>query len=484
MNRLLIVDDEPSMREMLSIALGDEGYEVLTASDGAEAVRVLDADPVQVVVSDIRMPGFDGLELLRHTREVAPDIDVILITAHASADSAIEALRLGAYDYVTKPFDVEELKVTVRHAMERQTLRRENDLLRSELGERHRFDDMVGRSPAMQRVFDLIERVKDSSSTVLIFGESGTGKELVARAVHYSGARRGAPFVAVNCAALPAHLLESELFGHVKGAFTGADRHKEGLLEAAQGGTILLDEIGDMPLELQPKLLRVLEDRKVRRVGATSDTPIDVRVLAATHRDLRAAFAEGRFREDLYYRLNVIQIELPSLRQRPEDVPLLCAHFLAELSAEAGKEMSGFAPEAQRLLYAYPWPGNVRELVNAIRHAVTMETSDVVGADSLPGSLHAHDRQPGAGAGAEAGTATTPASATPPAPGPPPALAALPGDGLDLERTLDELKRRYMLEALQRTGGVQTHAADLLGMSFRSFRYYAKKLGIGEGGDE
>jgi two-component system response regulator PilR (NtrC family) len=482
LNRLLIVDDEQSMRDMLSIALGDEGYEIVQARDGEEALRVLDTEPVQVVVSDIRMPGLDGLELLRRSRESAPHTDVILITAHASTDSAIEALRLGAYDYVTKPFDVEELKITVRHAMERRALQRENELLRSQLSERHGFDDLVGRSAAMERVFELIQRVKDSSSTVLIIGESGTGKELVARAIHYNGARAEAPFVAVNCAALPAQLLESELFGHVKGAFTGADRHKEGLFEAAEGGTILLDEIGDMPLELQPKLLRVLEDRKVRRVGATADTPIEVRVLAATNQDLRAAIAAGRFREDLYYRLNVIQVDLPPLRERVEDVLLLARHFLVEQAEEARKEISGFAPEAERLLASHGWPGNVRELVNAVRHAVTMETGPVIEAASLPASVGGERAESGGDpAGPRVDATDRVAAPSRTAAGPAEAVSMLPADGVDLESMLDDLKRTYMLEALSQANGVQTRAAELLGMSFRSFRYYAKKLGIGDG---
>ena len=347
--------------------------------------------------------------------------------------------------------------------MERQALRRENMLLRSELSERHRFDNLIGRSPAMQRVFELIRRVKDSTSTVLIIGASGTGKELVARAIHYNGDRQAAPFVAVNCAALPAHLLESELFGHVKGSFTGADRHKQGLFEAAEGGTILLDEIGDMPLEMQPKLLRVLEDRKVRRVGSTTDTAIDVRVLASTNQDLRAGIESGKFREDLYYRLNVIQIDLPPLRERPGDIPLLIEHSLARLNEEAGKSIAGFSQAAGRVFSAYPWPGNVRELVNAVRHAVTREMGPVVERASLPASLVdavTPRRDTVDAAVAASGNAKT-------AP-----TAELADATFDLETHLDGIKREYMLEALEQSAGVQTRAAELLGMTFRSFRYY------------
>ena len=472
MHRVLIVDDESSMREMLLIALGDEGWEVHAARDGDQALAMLAKQAVDVLVSDIRMPGVDGLELLGRVREQSPRTEVILITAHASTDSAIEAVRLGAYDYVTKPFDVEELKVTVRHALEQQALQRENVLLRGELGRRHGFGNLIGDSGAMHRVFDLIRRVKDSTSTVLIIGESGTGKELVARAIHYNGDRSDAPFVAVNCAALPAQLLESELFGHVKGAFTGADRHKEGLFEAADGGTILLDEIGDMPIEMQPKLLRVLEDRLVRQVGSTRDTPVDVRVLAATNQDLRAAFGDGRFREDLYYRLNVIQIDLPPLRERPEDILLLADHFFERLASEIGREVDGISPEARLALCGYTWPGNVRELVNAIRHAITMEPTTTVQLSSLPRTVTGAVQSDGAVAVSE------------PALGSRASAGGIPEGGIDLEAHLDQIKRDYMRAALSQSGGVQTRAAKVLGMSFRSFRYYAKKFLLGESSAE
>ena len=475
MSRILIVDDEQSIRDMLSLALADEGWDVATAGDGDAAAAALQSQPVDVVLSDIRMPGMDGLELLRHVNASAPDTDVILMTAHASTDTAIKALRLGAYDYITKPFDLEELKITVRRALDQQTLRRDNVMLRQELAERNSFGNLVGRSPAMQRVFELIRRVTDSTSTVLIVGESGTGKELVARAIHYNGTRGEAPFVAVNCAALPGPLLESELFGHVKGSFTGADRHKEGLFEAAAGGTILLDEIGDMPLEMQPKLLRVLEDRMVRRVGSTADVSIDVRVLASTNKNLRGAVGDRSFREDLYYRLNVIQVDLPPLRDRLDDVPLLAEHFLAQLAKESGSEVQSLTGAAIAALEAHSWPGNVRELFNALRHAVTLETGDVLQVSSFPPSVSGG--APLAAGVAEIG-ATGAADSRPDAPS-----LALPTDGLDLEEYLDGVKREYMLEALARSQGVQTRAAELLGMSFRSFRYYAKKFRIGEEGE-
>ncbi len=484
MSRILIVDDEQSLRDLLSLALGDEGWDVATASDGDAAAVALQTEPVDVVVSDIRMPGMDGLELLRHVTASAPDTAVILMTAHASTDAAIEALRLGAYDYVTKPFDMDELKISVRRALDERALRRDNVLLRQELADRNSFGNLVGRSEAMQRVFDLIRRVTDSTSTVLVIGESGTGKELVARVMHYNGARGAAPFVAVNCAALPAHLLESELFGHVKGSFTGADRHKEGLFEAAAGGTILLDEIGDMPLDMQPKLLRVLEDRKVRRVGSTSDVDIDVRVLASTNKNLRTAVDDGKFREDLFYRLNVIQVDLPPLRERLDDVPLLAEHFLVELRAETDSPNKVFDAAAVAALEQYVWPGNVRELANAVRHAVTMEQGDVIGCASLPPSVGGPELQHVPARAAAVGDSVGTSQPGAPLDAAAPAGATLPEQGMDVEEHLDAVKRQYMEAALARSGGVQTRAADLLGMSFRSFRYYVKKFGIGGEDDQ
>ena len=514
MSRVLVVDDEQSMRQMVAIALRKEGHDVVMAEDGEVASRELQASKVDLVVSDIKMPGFDGIELLRFAREHSPHTEVILMTAYTSTESAIEALRLGAYDYVSKPFEIDELIVTVNHALERRALRNENLYLRRELSDRHRVGELVGRSPAMRRVFDLIERLADSDITVLITGESGTGKELVARAVHQRGARTEAPFVTINCAAVPAQLLESELFGHVKGSFTGADRDKEGLFIAAQGGTLLLDEIGEMPMEMQPKLLRVLEDRKVRPVGATREQPIDVRVLAATNRDLRQEAAAGRFREDLYYRLNVIQIDLPPLRERTEDVPLLAEHFLDNLIGDdEAATISGFSRRAKELLERYTWPGNVRELANAVRRAVTQETQSTIQPESLPDAVRSGPVATAAGAAAGAGGAGAAGAVTGSAvdggavaggvewrtddrsigAGAPVDAAEggarslpIPEEGFDLEAHLEELRRSYMLQALDEADGVQKRAAARLGMSFRSFRYYLGKLEArdGENGDD
>lgn len=459
MSRVLVVDDEQSMRNMLAIALQQEGYEVVTAEDGEAARREIEARSVDLIVSDIRMPGLDGIEVLRFARENAPETEVILITAHASTDSAVEALRLGAYDYVTKPFDIDELKLSVRRALEVKTLRRENVDLKLQLTDRHRLDDLVGKSEAMARVFELIKRVTDSDITVLITGSSGTGKELVARALHNGGQRKDKPFVTINCAAVPAQLLESELFGHKRGSFTGADRDKDGLFVAAQGGTLLLDEIGEMPIEMQPKILRVLEDSRVRPVGATTETEVNVRVLAATNRDLQNAVDDGRFREDLFYRLNAIEIDLPPLKDRPEDIFLLAEYFLQQFRADASHEISSFSDEAKSLLEAYDWPGNVRELENAIRRAVTFERDASIHPDSLPNQVRAGARDKDRGAAASEPT-------------------ELPSEGFDLEEHLDEIKRSYMTTAMKQADGVQKKAAKLLGMSFRSFRYYLDRLDL------
>jgi len=490
MSRVLVVDDEQSMRQMVAIALRQEGYDVVMAEDGEVASRELQANKVDIVVSDIKMPGLDGIELLRFVREHCPATEVILMTAYTSTESAIEALRAGAYDYLSKPFEIDELLVTVQHALERRALRNDNLYLRRELTDRHRFDELVGRSPAMKRLFDLIGRLAQTDITVLITGESGTGKELVAKAIHNQGPRAQAPFIVINCAAVPAQLLESELFGYQRGSFTGADRDKDGLFVAAQGGTLVLDEIAEMPLEMQPKLLRVLEDHKVRPVGATKETLVDVRVLAATNRDLQKETAQGRFREDLFYRLNVIQIDIPPLRERAEDIPLLAEHFLELITAGDGERtISGFSREAKQQLESYSWPGNVRELGNAIRRAATLESDNTIQAENLPdvvrqGSAAAGDLQGqmlaeldaaarGAGADTDA-DADADASPDP---------AVIPAEGVDLEEHLEGIRRTYMVRALEEAGGVQKKAAAKLGMSFRSFRYYLDKLDLkGPGG--
>jgi two-component system response regulator PilR (NtrC family) len=451
--RVLVVDDERSMRELLAIVLKREGYEVMLAENGRSAVAAVARGGVDLLISDIKMPDMTGLEVLRASKASDPALEAIMVTAFASQETAIEALRLGACDYLIKPFDVDELKVKVRDKLESRRLRRENVLLKRALGSTHQFHNIIGRSDAMLEVFTLVETIARTTSTVLITGESGTGKELVARAVHYHSLRRERPFVAVNCGALTETLLESELFGHVRGAFTGADTNKKGLIETAERGTIFLDEIGEMSQMMQVKLLRVLQERRFRRVGGTDEIEADIRVIAATNQDLARMVAEQRFREDLYYRINVIPVRLPPLRERREDVPLLAEHFLAKYSAQMAKPLAGLSQEALALLTAYDWPGNIRELENVLERAVALERTPTI----LPESLPDHVRgQVSAGRSA----------------------VVLPEAGFDLESHVRNLERDYIAQALRKAGGVQVKAADLLGMSFRSFRYYAKKYNL------
>ena len=463
--RILIVDDEPSMREMLKIVLRRDGYDVLVAENGREAMALLQAGPVDLLLSDIRMPDVTGVQVLRAAKEANRDIVAFMMTAYASTDTAVEAMRLGAVDYFTKPFSMDELRLKVRRHLESSRLRQENLLLKRELNTKHEFSSIVGRSESMLAVFRMIETIAKTTSNVLITGESGTGKDMVARAVHYNSLRRDHPFVALNCGAVPETLLESELFGHMKGAFTGADSNKKGLVEAAEKGSIFLDEIGEMNAVMQVKLLRILQDRRFRRLGGTEEVQADIRVIAATNQDLQKLVAEGRFREDLFYRINVIAIHLPPLRERRDDIPLLAEHFVTKYAEQMQKPIRSISHEAQELLMAYDWPGNVRQLENVIERAVALEQSPAILAGSLPEQV-------------AGGTVVRPLLARE---FPPNAnAAALPdlGEGFDLEAQGEEFYRHYIVLALERSGGVQTKAADMLGMSFRSFRYYAKKFNI------
>ncbi|HVS01200.1 MAG TPA: sigma-54 dependent transcriptional regulator [Thermoanaerobaculia bacterium] len=458
--RVLVVDDEESMLEFLSLLFEKEGYEVTTAQSAAAAREQLaDGAAFDLVMCDIFMPDGSGMDLLREIKEQQPQSSVIMMTAYTSTSSAIEAMRLGAYDYVSKPFDVEEVKVLVQKALEKTRLLAENVYLRRELEQRHSFDNIIGKSAPMQDVFSLIERVARTTSTVLIHGESGTGKELIARAIHFASPRGKQRFLSINCGAMPETLLESELFGHERGAFTGAIREKKGLFQEAHRGTLFLDEIGEMTPPMQVKLLRVLQQKVVRKVGGNAEEPVDVRIIAATNRDLKEMIASGGFREDLFYRINVIPIHLPPLRERREDIPLLVDFFVHKFADEMGLAAKRLTAEAMGVLERYQWPGNVRELENLIERALALSTGPTVGRDELPASL------------LEAET-TAPRAVT------------LPPDGLDLEAYLDRLRGELMSQALERCGGVQTRAAEMLGMSFRSFRYYAKKAGIGSAGDE
>jgi two-component system response regulator PilR (NtrC family) len=459
--KILVVDDEQSLREVLSIMLKRTGYAVTSVADGEEAIELLNRDIFDLVITDLRMPKIDGLEVLRAAKSASPETVVLIITAFASADSAVEAMKQGAYDYLTKPFQVDEVQLIIRNALEKRRLTTENILLKREMASQSSFAQLVGQSDAMQKVFDIVRKVADSKSNVLICGESGTGKELVARAIHYNSSRNPMPFVAVNCSAVPETLLESELFGHMKGSFTGAISNKAGLFEVANGGTIFLDEIGDTTPTIQVKLLRVIQEREFRRVGGNQDVKVDVRIVAATNKDLEKAVADGSFREDLYYRLDVIPIRLPPLRMRSGDIPLLVNHFLERFSKESGKPQPVLSSEAMHVLLAHEWRGNVRELENLIERVVAFSTGGTVTDADVQGWLHRSVvPQPQQGAPLE-----------------------LTDDGVDLEGLVNGIEKDLLLKALERSKWVKKKAARLLRLNTRSFRYRLEKYAIKGGRD-
>ena len=452
--RVLIVDDEQSMRELLGIMLRQVGYDVTQADGGEAAIQALKTtDVFDLVITDLRMRKVDGLAVLRAAKEHSPHTVVLVVTAFASTETAVEAMKLGAYDYVTKPFKLDELKLTIANALERKRLQDENRELKRQLRTERGFDSFVGKSRRMMEVFETIRKTADSGSTVMITGESGTGKELVARAVHQESGRRSAAFVSVNCGAIPETLMESELFGHVKGAFTGAVQSTEGLFLAADGGTLFLDEITEISQTVQVKLLRAIQEREIRRVGDTRDVKVDVRIIAASNRDLAKAVGDGALREDLYYRLNVIPIHLPPLRERTEDIALLVAYFIDRVSKDVGKTVNGITPDALAVLERYHWPGNIRELENVIERAIVLGSGEYITADALPPHL-AQPAQPGA------------------------FPAEIPVSGMDLEALLAAVESRYIRLALERAGGLQVRAAELLRLSFRQFRYKVQKHGL------
>jgi two-component system response regulator PilR (NtrC family) len=444
------------MRDLLRILLEKDGHEVLTAADGTAGLARATSHELDLVISDIKMPGLDGIGLLSALRERALTLPVIMVTAYAESDSAIQAMKQGAFDYLTKPFKVDEIRVVIHRALAEAAARQKVGSTPSPAADEPALRGIIGRSASMVELYKLISRVAQVDSSVLITGESGTGKELVARTIHYNSTRAGKSFVAINCGAIPEDLLESELFGHVKGSFTGAIAHKTGLLEVARDGTVFLDEVAEMSPALQVKLLRVLQDHIFRRVGGTDDIEVDIRVIAATNKEPAQLIRTGAFREDLYYRLNVISIEMPPLRERPEDIPLLAASFLNLFAARSGRNAMRITPEAIDVLLAHTWPGNVRELENVMERAVALAASDEVRPENLPPSL------PQLGAPA------------------PPAVSIwqVPPGGLDLEEVVTEMEQALMRDALEKTGWVQTKAAELLGINFRSFRYRARKYGL------
>lgn len=453
MSNILIVDDEQSYRQLLSLVFESDGHHVRTAMNGRLALEALQSEPADVVISDVKMPDMDGIEMLRSVRETLPDLGVVLMTAFASVETAREAFKLGADDFIQKPFDVEELKLIVKKTLEKQALIDENRAFKRAQRERGSVKNIIGTSQKMLSIFQMIETVAEVQSTVLITGESGTGKELVARAIHDLSPRAEKPFISINCGAFTETLLESELFGYVKGSFTGANTNRKGLFEAANKGTIFLDEIGEMSPAMQVKLLRVLQERRLRPVGAHEEVSIDTRVIAATNRDLRQMADDGSFREDLFYRISVIPIHLPPLRERKDDIPELINHFVGKFCEQTGRNLS-VSPKAMQLLENYAWHGNVRELEHTIERAVALERGDEIQPERLPEHITNYN---------------------------PERIKAefdLPDDGLNLVAHLESLERTYVVEALRKTSGNQTKAADLLQMQVRSLRHLLDKHDI------
>jgi len=444
---ILVVDDEPPQLELIGGFLKKQGFEVTLAESGEKALQRFRRESFDLVLTDQRMPNLSGLDLLKAVRAVNPETPVIVVTAYGSIETAVSAIKAGATDYLTKPLNLDELLHRIEKVREHHRLVLENRDLREELGERHRIEGIIGESGRMLEVFSLVRRVAPSEATVLIRGESGTGKELIAKAIHFASPRASGPLVKVNCAALPETLLESELFGHEKGAFTGALVTRKGRFEVASGGTIFLDEIGDLPTHLQAKLLRVLQEREFERVGSSLPISVDVRILAATHRDLERLLKAGQFRDDLYYRLNVVTIVLPPLRERRQDLPLFMDHLLRAFAEKNGKKIRGFTSEAREALLRYDYPGNVRELENIIERASVITRGDVIGRADLPISIQEPEVE-------ESSSKT------------------------DLPVVVERLERRLIREALARSGGVQTRAAEQLGITERALRYKLKKYGF------
>ncbi len=450
MEKILIIDDEKSILDLLSVVFKKEGHTVFTSISAAKALELIDKEDIDLVLTDIKLPQMSGLGILKYVQENTPGTPVVMITAYGTIKQAVQAFKQGAFDYVVKPFDIEELKIVVAQGLEKRRLKQENTLLKKEFKEKYTFTNMVGKSKSMGEVYTLLEKVSASDSTVLIAGESGTGKEVAARAIHVHSRRKDKPFVSINCGALPENLLESELFGHMKGSFTGAVVTKKGMFEVASNGTLFLDEVGEMSPMTQVKLLRSLQDFKIRRVGGTEEIAVDVRLIAATNQDLKKGIEEGRFREDLFYRLNVISFTMPPLRIRKDDIPLLANHFLAEFCSKQGKKPKRFAPEVINVFEAYPWPGNVRELENMVERIVAIEDRETITNKSLPDELLSP--QPIS----EAGLQIEP--------------------GFDLNGTLDEITKTYVKQALIMSDGRLKETAAHLGVNYRSLRYLIDKF--------
>jgi two-component system response regulator PilR (NtrC family) len=458
----LVVDDEESIREFLEIMLKKEGYDVICAEDGAQGLGVAKKRAFDMVISDLQMPNMNGIELLKEVKAVYPDMVYMMITAFGTTESAVEAMKLGAYDYITKPFKIDEVRLNIANALRSRNLEVENRFLKKELVREYSFQNFIGNSEPMHRIFDLIKRISQTPTNILITGESGTGKEMVAKAIHYNGPLREKPFVTVNCGAIPENLIESEMFGHKKGSFTGAVADKQGLFEVADGGILFLDEVGEIPVNVQVKLLRAIQEKVIRRVGATDDIRVDTRIIAATNRNLEEMVKNGEFREDLFYRLNVIQVKTPSLRERKEDIPILANFFLKKYTDRMQKKISGISLEAMEVLKKYDYPGNVRELENIIERTVALEGGSTILPESLPPIV------------------VTPTGRR---------LASaheieVTEDGVELDKIMAQIERELIVKAIHTAGGVKKRAAKLLNITFRSMRYRVEKYNLGVVGDD
>lgn len=460
--RILVVDDEESIREFLEIMLKKEGYEVTCAEDGLKAKELITKKAFDMVVSDLQMPNMTGIELLKFVKDTYPDMVFMMITAFGTTESAVEAMKMGAYDYLTKPFKIDEVRLNIQNALRAKNLEVENRSLKKELTKEYSFQSLVGNSEPMHRIFDLVRRVSQTPTNVLVTGESGTGKEVIAKAIHYNGPLKDKPFVTINCGAIPEQLMESEMFGHKKGSFTGAVADKVGLFEVADGGTLFLDEVGELPVSIQVKLLRAIQERVIRRVGATEDIKVDVRIIAATNRELEQMVKDGTFRQDLYYRLNVINIRSPALRERREDIPLLANHFLKKYTDRMSKGIGAISAEAMETLKKYDYPGNVRELENIIERTVALEGGATILPESLPPFVNTPSgRKLASSHEIEIGD-----------------------DGIDLDKVMGQIEKELLVKAIHHTGGIKKRAAKLLHITFRSMRYRVEKYNLGVVGDD
>ncbi len=460
--RILVVDDEESIREFLDIMLRKEGYEVSMAEDGQAALDLIKKKSFDMVISDLQMPNLTGIELLRKVKDNYPDLLFMMITAFGTTETAVEAMKLGAYDYITKPFKIDEVRINIANALRSKNLEVENRVLKKELGKEYSFQSLVGNSEIMHQIYEMIRRVSQTPTNILVTGESGTGKEMVAKAIHYNGLLKDKPFVTVNCGAIPESLMESEMFGHKKGSFTGAVSDKQGLFEVADTGTLFLDEVGELPLTIQVKLLRAIQERVIRRVGGTEDSKIEVRIIAATNRNLEDMVASGEFRQDLYYRLNVINIRTPSLRERSDDIPVLANHFLKKYNERLNKSIGAISAEAMEMLKKYDYPGNVRELENIIERTVALEG----GATILPESLPPFVNTP---AGRKMASSHE---------------IEITDDGVDLDKVIGQIEKELLIKAIHASNGIKKRAAKLLNITFRSMRYRVEKYNLGTMGDD